>query len=191
MAASLIGANITIAIPQKILALISGALMLSLLFFIPRIEGETEIFFPVKFIRRLLDPILHTRLQLTHNWRQVILLHLAIFLIALYGGFFGAGIGIMLLIVVLMVGDASIPVTIANTKLIDVCLSFSASLVFFNQAGLVDWRYFVPLAIGSSVGSFLGANWIKKIDVWILRLGLYLVVVASAIKLLITGIINY
>ncbi|MDQ3926490.1 MAG: sulfite exporter TauE/SafE family protein [Actinomycetota bacterium] len=81
---------------------------------------------------------------------------LSLFLVALYGGYFGAGIGILIistLDLLRVVGNIHRMVALKN--LLAGCLRGVAVVVLVFE-GLVDWRYGLPMALGGLVGGYLG-----------------------------------
>lgn len=99
--------------------------------------------------------------------RQVLFVS-SIFLGAAYGGFFGAGLGIMLLALLALFSLESL------TKLnaLKQALSFLINLVaaaFFLFSGKVTWILVPIMAVGSLLGGFLGGRLVKVIDPSLLR----------------------
>ena len=106
------------------------------------------------------------------------------FLLAgIYGGFFGAGLGVFLLLLLSATQRLDLVAGNAIKSLVVLWLSLVASIVFV-WLGHVDLLAAVPLAVGNGLGGWLGARWsISGGDVWIRRL-LIVVVAASVYKLL-------
>ena len=112
------------------------------------------------------------------------LLTAAGFLLAgVYGGFFGAGLGVFILLLLAATQRLDLVAGNAIKSLVVLFLSLVASGVFL-WLGHVDLVAAVPLAVGNGVGGWLGARWsLAGGDVWIRRL-LIVVVAASVYKLL-------
>lgn len=106
------------------------------------------------------------------------------FLLAgIYGGFFGAGLGVFLLLLLAATQRLDLVAGNAIKSLVVMCLSLVAAAVFL-WLGHVDLVAAAPLAVGNGLGGWLGARWsIRGGDVWIRRL-LIVVVAASVYKLL-------
>jgi hypothetical protein len=80
---------------------------------------------------------------------------LGIFLVAIYGGYFGAGIGILMIGALTFISPGEIRHVVALKNFLNVWMRGAAVLVLVMQ-GNVDWRYGVPMAVGGLVGGYLG-----------------------------------
>jgi uncharacterized membrane protein YfcA len=80
---------------------------------------------------------------------------ISVFLVALYGGYFGAGIGILMISALSLMGLGDIRRVVALKNLLTGCLRGMAVVVLIVE-GLVDWRYGLPMAVGGLVGGYLG-----------------------------------
>jgi uncharacterized membrane protein YfcA len=91
------------------------------------------------------------------------------FLIAVYGGYFGAGIGILMLatLSIMRFGQLFRVNALKNLSafLINVC-----GAVVFATSGLVDWRFAIVMALGATAGGLGGAGIAKKIGPRALRI---------------------
>jgi uncharacterized membrane protein YfcA len=79
------------------------------------------------------------------------------FLVAVYGGYFGAGIGIMMLAGLAFAGFDAIHPMIAVRNYYAICINGVAALYFIAH-GAVDWSDAAVLTIGQVVGSWGGAR---------------------------------
>ena len=79
----------------------------------------------------------------------------SVFVVALYGGYFGAGIGILMISALSLMRLGDIHNVVALKNLLAGCLR-GVAVVALVAEGLVDWRYGVPMAIGGLVGGYLG-----------------------------------
>jgi uncharacterized membrane protein YfcA len=79
-----------------------------------------------------------------------------VFVVAIYGRYFGAGIGILMISVLslLRMGDVKRVVPLKN--LLAACLR-SVALVVLVIYGEINWGYGVPMAVGGLIGGYLGA----------------------------------
>jgi len=84
------------------------------------------------------------------------------FLLMVYGGYFGAGLGIILLAALAMAGEASIHKANAKKNLMVMALS-AAGLVVFLPSGQIVWAYAVPILIASSLGGYSAVFYIRRI----------------------------
>jgi uncharacterized membrane protein YfcA len=78
-----------------------------------------------------------------------------VFVVAIYGGYFGAGIGILMIsaLSLLRMGDVKRVVPLKN--LLAGCLRGVAVVVLVIY-GEINWGYGVPMAVGGLIGGYLG-----------------------------------
>lgn len=79
------------------------------------------------------------------------------FAIALYGGYFGAGIGILMLVVLGAMGISDIHAMNGLKNFFGICINGVAATLFL-ASGRVDLPAALILAAGASVGGFAGAS---------------------------------
>lgn len=79
----------------------------------------------------------------------------SVFLVALYGGYFGAGIGILMISALSLMRLGDIRRVVALKNLLTGCLR-GVAVVALVAEDLVDWRYGLPMAVGGLVGGYLG-----------------------------------
>jgi len=92
--------------------------------------------------------------------------------VALYGGYFGAGIGILMLAALSLLGMNDIHQMNGLKNLLALCINASASL-YFAWAQMVYWPYAVIMAVGAVAGGYscagiayrLGARAVQRIVV--------------------------
>jgi uncharacterized membrane protein YfcA len=102
-------------------------------------------------------------------------------LVSVYGGYFGAGSGILLLAVALILVDPDLPRANALKNML-VGASTLAAAVVLALAGPVAWSFVAPLAIGLFGGSLVGPVLARRLPATVIRvtvavLGLCLAVV--------------
>jgi uncharacterized protein len=90
------------------------------------------------------------------------------FLIGLYGGYFGAGIGILMLSSLSLLIPGNIH-QVNGLKTVLAGLINGASVVVFVAAGRVDWSLAVPMIVSACLGGWLGASWARKLDKLLIR----------------------
>jgi uncharacterized membrane protein YfcA len=78
-----------------------------------------------------------------------------IFVVALYGGYFGAGIGILMIGALSFISPGDIQHVVALKNLLAGCLRGMAVIVLVTE-GNVDWRYGMPMALGGLLGGYIG-----------------------------------
>jgi uncharacterized membrane protein YfcA len=85
-----------------------------------------------------------------------------LFCVAIYGGYFNGGLGIMLLAVFGLIGFTDLNAMNGLKNIISAILSL-VSVATYTTAGLIDWTYAVPLSIATAVGGLLGAALARRI----------------------------
>ncbi len=105
------------------------------------------------------------------------------FLVGLYGGYFGAGIGILMLAALGYLGFTNIHHMNALKNLNAMCINGIAAVLFVAK-GLVDWRLGLLMAVGAIVGGVAGAGWARRVGQEIVRQGVVLIGIALALWLL-------
>ncbi len=107
----------------------------------------------------------------------------ALLLVGFYGGFLCAGVGVVTLItLVLLEGCDLLRGNAIKVTLVGCCTLMS--LFVFVEAGLVAWDVAISLAVGSSVGGWLGSHLTMSWGPPLIRWVLIGVVVVSSSRLL-------
>lgn len=96
------------------------------------------------------------------TWRRWIGVALFQFLVGVYGGYFGAGIGILMLAAFGYLGFRNIHQMNAIKNLNAMCINGIAGALFITQS-LVDWRLAALMATGAVVGGVAGAGTARRI----------------------------
>ncbi len=89
-------------------------------------------------------------------------------LLSVYGGYFGAGSGVMLLTLGLVLLDPHLPRANAIKNML-VGAAGVASAIVFVVAGPVDWPAVAPLAAGFLIGSTLGPVLARRVPARVVR----------------------
>lgn len=97
------------------------------------------------------------------SWRAIALASIAELLVAIYGGYFGAGIGFMLLGMLAAMGIHDIHAMGAIRTLLSVVINAVAVLTFI-LARAVFWPHCLVMIAGSMVGGWFGAHYAQKAD---------------------------
>src|SRR5205823_5693845 len=84
------------------------------------------------------------------------------FLVSLYGGFFGAGIGILMLASLGFLGLTNIHQMNGLKTVLGLLINLVAA-IYFVWAGLIDWPKMMVMTVGALVGYFLGAHCSQRI----------------------------
>ena len=83
------------------------------------------------------------------------------FLVGIYGGYFGAGIGILMLSSLALMGIPSIH-QMNGVKSILAATMNGVSLAIFTLSGVIVWKYAIAMAIAGSLGGYAGARVARK-----------------------------
>ncbi len=112
-------------------------------------------------------------------------LHAAIFALAVYGAYFGAGLGILTIAVL----SVLLPDDIQHSNALKGMLSLiinAAAVIYFVAFGPVEWGPAVLMAGGALTGGYLGVHAVRRLaPVWLRRL-VFVFAVAVSIVLLAT-----
>jgi uncharacterized membrane protein YfcA len=90
------------------------------------------------------------------------------FLVSVYGGYFGAGIGILMLSALALMGLADVHQMNALKSLLAVCIN-GISVAVFVAEGAVWWRYALVMAAAAILGGYLGARTARRIPAPVVR----------------------
>lgn len=85
------------------------------------------------------------------------------FLVAVYGGYFGAGIGILMLSAMAMMGLADIHRMNALKTLLASWIN-GVSVVVFIYSGYVQWQFASIMAVSAIAGGYFGARIARRLD---------------------------
>ena len=89
------------------------------------------------------------------------------FVVAVYGGYFGAGIGVLMIAGLSFAGLESLNQMNALKVLLATIINGVASVIFLF--GHVDWKIAGVMAVISTVGGFLGMAWARRVSQPVLR----------------------
>ncbi len=85
------------------------------------------------------------------------------FFIATYGGYFGGGMGIMMLATMALAGMTNIHEMNGLKSFLGVSIN-GVALALFMLSGVITWKYGVMMAIGATVGGYTTAAFARRID---------------------------
>jgi uncharacterized membrane protein YfcA len=88
--------------------------------------------------------------------------------VAVYGGYFGAGIGILMLAALSLLGLSDIHQMNGLKNMFAVCINIVAT-VYFMAAGLVEWPVAITMALGAVSGGYGGAGLARKLGPVVVR----------------------
>jgi uncharacterized membrane protein YfcA len=164
-----VGAVLLLATPDRIFTALVPAL----------IGAATLIFAFSKTLQAIFRP---TDLSKPHESavaRQLILVPTAI-----YGGYFGAGMGVMLMAVFSMTSDWAVRTANAVKNLLGAAANWAAIVIFAVQ-GVIAWQETAVMMIGAVIGGLTGGKLLAIVPVlWIRRF-------VIAMGVLMTGVYAY
>lgn len=88
--------------------------------------------------------------------------------VAVYGGYFNGGLGILLMTLYVLTGEASLHRANALKNANSLVLSV-VSVAAFALAGAVAWGPALVMAVAALLGGWLGAGWARKLPPGVLR----------------------
>ena len=93
------------------------------------------------------------------------------FAISAYGGYFGAGIGVLMLALYLAVANLEVH---AASGLRTVCAATinTLAVIIFAARGALDYKHGIPMLVAGIAGGYLGAHGVKRLDPKKARLGI-------------------
>jgi uncharacterized membrane protein YfcA len=89
-------------------------------------------------------------------------------LIAIYGGYFGAGLGILLLAGLGFVGLSDIHQANGAKSFLGGCINLIAA-ISFSGFGFVSWPEALWMAVGAILGGYVGARGAKRVEKKVIR----------------------
>lgn len=101
------------------------------------------------------------------------------FFVSLYGGYFGAGMGIMMLAVMSLYEGMDMHRLNAIKNWLAVIINFGASIILLSQR-LVDVKFALAVMVGALFGGYLSARFAQrfeseKLRIWVVAYGLIMV----------------
>lgn len=90
------------------------------------------------------------------------------FLVAIYGGYFGAGIGILMISSLSLMGLGDIHRVNALKTLLAVFINFVSVLIWAAKQ-LIEWKYVPPMVVAAIIGGYLGARVSRRLDKTLMR----------------------
>ena len=88
--------------------------------------------------------------------------------ISAYGGYFGAGMGVLMIALYLVSSSMDIQ-TAAGMRMICSCAINTLAVVIFALRGAMDYRVGMPMLLAGVVGGYVGARLVKRLDAQLAR----------------------
>jgi uncharacterized membrane protein YfcA len=140
--------------------------------------GAAALFAVQPVLRRALDR------GAAHPRTRPLLLVLGVFAASVYGGYFGAAMGVMFLAILGLALPLSLGATSGLRAVLSMLVNGMAAVVFLIHGGLA-WEAVGLLAIGSLVGGFAGAKLALALPAPALRVVVIVIALGTAVKLLV------
>jgi len=86
-----------------------------------------------------------------------------LFIISIYGGYFGGGIGFLMLAAFTLFGMRDIN-AMNGLKMALVGVMTITAIIAFMVANVVRWPETLPMFASSAVGSYMAAHWAQRLD---------------------------
>ena len=102
------------------------------------------------------------------SWMRLAAISLLQLIIAVYGGYFGGGIGIMMLASLGIMGMENIHEMNGLKTVLQSCIN-GVAVITFIIAGAVFWPEAIVMILGAIIGGFSGASVARKLDQRIVR----------------------
>jgi hypothetical protein len=105
-----------------------------------------------------------------------------VFALSIYGGYFGAGYGLVMLAILSLSKIKSIHEMNGLKNLCALAVSLSAIGILFNSH-LINWHYGLTMAVGSAIGGYVGARMAQRFPMAMVRYLVIVIGIATAIYL--------
>lgn len=145
-----LGAVVLLKTPEKVFAHIVPFLIL----------GATVLLWSQELISRRLRVFAEEHKKPSTGW--IVFAFVFQFLVGIYGGYFGAGIGILMLASLGLIGMRDIHQMNALKNLLAICINGIAA-IYFAVMGAVSWADVAVMALASIAGGLLGARLAHKL----------------------------
>ena len=106
--------------------------------------------------------------------------------VGLYGGYFGAGIGILMLAALGILGHTDVHQMNGLKNFFAACINGVAA-IYFIAAGMVDWLYVLVMAIGAMAGGYLCAGLARRLGRQAVRRIVVVIGFSMALSLFLRG----
>lgn len=153
LAGGLIGSVLLLNTPQSVFAQLVPYLLLL----------ATTLFALNPWLKRL-----QSRHGALPSKRSLLLLGMLQWMVAIYGGYFGGGVGILLLALFGLMGMDDIHAMNGLKTLLSTCIN-GIAMVIFIASGTVLWPHAIVMSVGTILGGYWGVYYIRKVDPKLVR----------------------
>lgn len=124
------------------------------------IFGATLLLAAQEMITKRLGILAHAQEKPTRGW--IVFVFIFQLLVGLYGGYFGAGMGILMLAALGLIGLTDIHQMNGLKNVLAVGINGIAA-IYFAMSGAVIWRDALVLTIGTVLGAYVGARLAQRL----------------------------
>lgn len=107
-------------------------------------------------------------------------------IVAIYGGYFNGGLGILLLALFGLLGQTQLNAMNGMKNLVSALLT-AIAVVIYAVGGIVQWQQAIIMMVAATLGGYLGARVARKIPAHILRWGIVATGLVMAVLFFIKG----
>jgi uncharacterized membrane protein YfcA len=132
------------------------------------------------FLYNYLHNHLHGPAKLRRQVRPLVIVGLAMFPLSIYGGYFGAGFGFIMLAFLGFTRLHDHMHRMNALKNISVTFLAGVSVISLFGSHLIDWRHGLVMAGGNLLGGYIGAIYIQKVSSHSLRVFIVVIGLAAA-----------
>jgi len=152
-----------------ILSMIGGVVGAFILFSLGANIFENLVPYLMGFATILFVAAPHLRkLVLRSSIRTGVIPAILLLIFAIYGGYFGAGLGQIALAVLILIGFENLHTANAMKNAVISAISIPASIIYI-VSGEVFWPYAAVMCVGTTIGGFTGGKFSKWVSPFYLR----------------------
>jgi uncharacterized membrane protein YfcA len=144
------------------------------------ILGATLLLAGQELITRRLGLVARAHENPSAGWITIVVIFQ--FLVGIYGGYFGAGIGILILAALGLIGLTDMHEMNGLKNLLAICINGVAA-IYFAWSGAVVWKDGFIMAIAAIIGGYLGARVARRLGRTFVRRSVVVIGLAMGIAL--------
>ncbi len=135
------------------------------------------------FLNKYVHGNVHGPLKVRRRIWPIILTGIAIFPLAVYGGYFGAGFGFIMLSFFGFTGLRDHLHRMNALKTVMTTCVAATALVVLVGSGLIDWQHGIVMAAGNLIGGYYGATATQKVSLPAIRIAILIIGCVTTIYL--------
>jgi uncharacterized membrane protein YfcA len=108
-------------------------------------------------------PLLRSAAAKAGGHKSVAFLFIGQFVIALYGGYFGAGMGVLMIALFLVAANMDVQ-SASGLRLICATSVNLLAVLLFALRGAIEWKTGIPMLIAGVAGGYLGARVVRRLS---------------------------